>query len=174
MTKKSGFSDISRYPEIMELCDNIRKADPLLHKVSKMIPYKPWNDPELCDDRWQIASMRYAYVDYNPIVKCLRTPLVRSSGFSRLEPGTHIQPHAGTYGDIFRLHYGLDIPEGDCQFRIGDESRHWAKGEFLLFNDLDLHEAWNRTEHPRTILILEIAKSSLQTPIDPRDYREWK
>ena len=169
--KMGRFADINKYPEIVDLCEQIRSVDTLLHKVSKMLPYKAWDDANLSDDKWSVAAMRYAYTDYNPIIPCLRTPLVRTSGFSRLAPGAKIHAHSGYAGDIFRLHYGMVVPEGDCALQVGDEVRQWSVGEFMMFNDLDVHQAWNRTDETRIVLIVDVPKSSLQT-IDPQDLRE--
>lgn len=170
--KTPGFVDIYKYPEVVELCKKIKAADKLLHRLSKVIPYMPWDDPMLCDERWKVAAMRYAYVDHNPLVPFLLSPEIRSAGFATLEPGAHIKPHTGYAGDVFRIHYGIDVPEGDCCFRVGNQVKRWENGKFFMFNDLDVHEAWNRTDKTRVVLLVDVAKSFLPN-VEEDDLREW-
>lgn len=155
------FSDITKYPLIMDLCYKIQKADKLLRKLAGVIPYIHWNDPLLCEEGWNVATMRHSFIDHNPLIPFLMIPEVRGADFARLEPGAHIIPHTGYLGDSFRLHYGMDIPEGDCALRVGNQIKNWEAGKFFMFNDLDVHEAWNRTESSRLIFMLEIDKSAL-------------
>lgn len=51
------------------------------------------------------------------------------------------------------------IPDGDVAIRVGDETRHWNEGKVFAFNDLCLHEAWNRTDRNRIVLLLDIEKT---------------
>lgn len=156
-----GFIDIEQYPSVVELCKKIKTSDVLLRKLSKVIPYNAWSDPDLSDDRWKVATMRYAKKDYNPLVSFLNHPEIHASGFSCLEPGAHIKPHTGYSGDIYRLHYGIEVPDGDCALKVKGEVRRWEEGGFLMFNDLAVHEAWNRTDKKRIILLVDIDKESL-------------
>lgn len=160
-TSPGQFADINKYPEIVELCYKIQKAEPLLRKLAGVIPYISWSDGKLSGEHWKVATMRHAYIDHNPLIPALMVPIVQGIDFAILEPGGHLVPHTGYLGDTFRLHYGLDIPEGDCALRVGTELKHWEPGKFFMFNDLDMHEAWNRTEHNRLIFMVEIKKSEL-------------
>lgn len=161
MTNPEWFVDPYQYAEVAALCDRIRDNSAKLLRVSKALPYHPWPDPSLCGRGWNVAAMRYAYSDYNVLFPWLHTPLVQSAGFSTLAPHTEIKAHSGYAGDIFRLHFGVDCPDGDCALRVGTEVQRWRNGEFLMFSDLDNHEAWNRTDTPRTILLLDISKAGL-------------
>jgi len=75
--------------------------------------------------------------------------------FSRLTPGTHIQPHHGMLNTRLICHLPLIVPD-DCGLRVGAETRSWREGELLIFDDSFEHEAWNRGASDRTILLFEI------------------
>jgi len=88
-------------------------------------------------------------------------PLVRlqqqapEAFFSILKPGTHIPPHHGIANYKLAVHLPLVIPDG-CAIRVGDQTRGWTPGKCLIFDDSFEHEAWNRSEEPRAVLIFEI------------------
>jgi aspartate beta-hydroxylase len=75
---------------------------------------------------------------------------------SRMRPGTHIQPHRGPTNLRLRCHLGIQVPEGDCAIRVGDETRAWEPGRCLVFDDHFEHEAWNRTGEDRLVLIVDV------------------
>lgn len=74
--------------------------------------------------------------------------------FSILKPHTTIPPHTGTTNARTTIHLGLVIPPG-CRFRVGAETRDWREGEAWAFDDTIEHEAWNDSDHPRGILIID-------------------
>lgn len=75
--------------------------------------------------------------------------------WSLLKPGTHIQPHHGLLNTRLICHLPLLVP-GDCALRVGAETRAWRKGEMLLFDDSIEHEAWNRSDETRVVLLFEV------------------
>ena len=75
--------------------------------------------------------------------------------FSILEPRTRIPPHTGSSNVRTTVHLPLVIPEG-CGFRVGAETRPWVIGEAWAFDDTMEHEAWNESDRPRAILILDV------------------
>ncbi|MEP3225191.1 MAG: aspartyl/asparaginyl beta-hydroxylase domain-containing protein [Parasphingorhabdus sp.] len=75
--------------------------------------------------------------------------------YSVLEPGTHITPHYGLLNTRLICHIPLILPP-DCALRVGGETRAWKNGEALIFDDSFEHEAWNRSEERRVILLFEI------------------
>ena len=75
--------------------------------------------------------------------------------WSLLKPGTHIQPHHGLLNTRLICHLPLIVPDG-CALRVGADERAWRKGEMLIFDDSIEHEAWNRGESTRIILLFEI------------------
>jgi aspartyl/asparaginyl beta-hydroxylase (cupin superfamily) len=75
--------------------------------------------------------------------------------YSRLTPGTHIQPHHGLLNTRLICHIPLIAPPG-CALRVGNETREWRMGETLIFDDSFEHEAWNRGTADRIVLLFEI------------------
>ena len=75
--------------------------------------------------------------------------------FSVLAPETRIPPHTGTTNTRAIVHLPLIVPDG-CGFRVGGETREWVPGTAWAFDDTIEHEAWNDSDEPRVILILDM------------------
>jgi len=75
--------------------------------------------------------------------------------FSALDPGGHIAPHHATYNWTFNVHLGLIVPD-NCALRVKDEARSWEEGKCLVFDGSFEHEAWNRGDFTRFILLIAI------------------
>jgi aspartate beta-hydroxylase len=74
--------------------------------------------------------------------------------FSVLTPGSHILPHSGVTNTRLVTHLPLIVPP-DCALRVGGEDHHWQEGRCITFDDTFVHEAWNRSERTRVVLILD-------------------
>ena len=74
--------------------------------------------------------------------------------FSILQAGKHIPPHTGVTNTRTIIHLPLIVPPG-CEFRVGGETREWREGEAFAFDDTIEHEAWNRSDRDRAVLILD-------------------
>ena len=75
--------------------------------------------------------------------------------FSILDANTHIPAHTGVTNTRLTVHLPLIVPP-DCGFRVGGDVREWLPGKAWVFDDTIEHEAWNRSEVPRAILIFDI------------------
>lgn len=80
--------------------------------------------------------------------------------FSLLRPGAPIPPHSGMVNTRLICHLPLIVP-GDCSFRVGNETRAWVEGKAWVFDDTIEHEAWNRSDRTRVILLFEIWRPEL-------------
>jgi tetratricopeptide (TPR) repeat protein len=80
--------------------------------------------------------------------------------FSLLRPGAHIPPHNGFVNTRLICHLPLIVPP-DCALRVGNETRVPVEGKAWLFDDTIEHEAWNRSDRLRAILLLEIWRPEL-------------
>lgn len=80
--------------------------------------------------------------------------------FSRLSPGAHIPAHNGLVNTRLICHLPVICPEG-CSFRVGSETRDWAYGQAWAFDDTIEHEAWNRSDEERIILIFDVWKPEI-------------
>jgi len=75
---------------------------------------------------------------------------------SRLAAHTEVLAHHGPTNLRSRCHLGIDIPEGDCAIRVGDQVHSWQSGRCLVFDDYCEHEVWNRTDQDRTVLVVDV------------------
>lgn len=94
-----------------------------------------------------------------------RHPLVPTALFSMSMPGCELIPHIDNeshIGDVLRLHIGLSCP-ADCALTVGDETRTWHDGEVLMFDSAHVvHSAYNRSNQPRLVLILDVDRKALE------------
>jgi aspartyl/asparaginyl beta-hydroxylase (cupin superfamily) len=74
--------------------------------------------------------------------------------FSILDAHTRIPPHTGVNNTRLVVHLPLVVPPG-CGFRVGSEQREWQPGKAFVFDDTIEHEAWNQSNEPRAVLILD-------------------
>jgi len=130
-----------------------------------------WPETDLYDAGWEVFGL-YAFgrrLAHN-CERCPRTaalveavPGMVTAGFSRLAPGTHIRPHVGYSTAVLRCHLGVVTPPG-CALRVGGETRAWRAGECLLFDDTAEHEAWNRGDAERVVLLLDFTRDGARRP----------
>jgi aspartyl/asparaginyl beta-hydroxylase (cupin superfamily) len=74
--------------------------------------------------------------------------------FSLLKPKTRIPPHTGVTNTRLVVHVPLIVPPG-CGFRVGAETREWQPGRAWVFDDTIEHEAWNDSDAPRAVLLVD-------------------
>jgi hypothetical protein len=112
-----------------------------------------WKDGAVADGMAALCPATLAALE------CAPQPVIPGRApialFSRLTPGTHIQPHHGMVNTRLICHLPLIVPD-ECGLRVGAETREWREGELLIFDDSFEHEAWNRGTSDRTILLFEI------------------
>nr|WP_315423581.1 aspartyl/asparaginyl beta-hydroxylase domain-containing protein [uncultured Pedobacter sp.] len=99
-----------------------------------------------------------------------KIPNITFAAVSKLDPHSKIHPHrewikeddALLYnnGNLHRAHLGLQIPPNpsECAMRVGDETRSWTHGKFLMFNDSVEHEVLNNTDEDRIVLVVDFIK----------------
>jgi beta-hydroxylase len=127
--------------------------------------FEPWVQREMYGEGWSVYGLIAFGARIEPALEsCPRTaalltrvPGLTTAGFSRMAPGTHIKPHVGWVTTVYRLHMGLIVPP-DCALRVGSETRSWREGECLVFDDTVEHEAWNRSEATRVVLLLDFLR----------------
>ena len=87
-------------------------------------------------------------------------PLVRIADhapeicFSVLTADTHILPHYGTSNIRSVVHLPLIVPKR-CALKVSDQIIEGKAGECFAFDDTFLHEAWNRSNENRSILLMD-------------------
>jgi len=127
--------------------------------------------------RWDaVFFYRHGQVHVDNQRRCAATasvleslPLLRIAGhapevcFSVLAPGTHILPHHGVSNVRAVVHLPLLVPD-DCALQVGGQMHTWREGQCVAFDDTYLHEAWNRSDHTRVILLMDAWNPHLSEP----------
>lgn len=150
--------------------------------------YTPWPQFELYENKegWKVFGLKAfsQKIESNCNLCPITTSILESitnehgyeistAGFSRLAPNVHIKPHAGYEGyseKIIRVHLGLIIPNNPdlCVLKVGSSMKSWERGKLLGFNDLNVHEAWNRSSEVRTVLLFDMSREKSKTVIAPK------
>lgn len=112
-----------------------------------------WKEGERFDEACARAPRTAALVASLPLCQIKgRAPNVF---FSILKAGSHIPAHTGVTNVRSVVHLPLVVPEG-CEFRVGGERRSWVEGRAFAFDDTIEHEAWNRSDRDRAVLIIDV------------------
>ena len=112
-----------------------------------------WRDGRKFEEACELAPRTAAILEGMPLCQIPgRAPTVF---FSILKAGAHIPPHTGVTNTRTIVHLPLIVP-GQCEFRVGGETREWREGEAFAFDDTIEHEAWNRSDEDRAVLILDV------------------
>lgn len=129
--------------------------------------FSPYEDPhtkELGWAGWETFSLyRGGVWNATARAKCPRTSNAiegtphgpREAMFAILRPGAHLTPHTGGVNVVLTCHLGIAIPD-DCAISVNGETRTWEEGTVLVFDDSFMHEAWNRADAPRVVLLWDI------------------
>jgi len=112
-----------------------------------------WKEGQRFEEACSRAPRTAALVESLPVCRIDgRSPNVF---FSILKAGSHIPAHTGVTNVRSVVHLPLIVPDG-CEFRVGGETRDWVKGEAFIFDDTIEHEAWNRSDRDRAVLIFDV------------------
>ena len=105
------------------------------------------------DENCSRCPVTAAALDYLPLSR------VRDHGpevlFSVFTPGTHLLPHRGVTNTRLVGHLPLLVPR-DCALNVGGELHEWREGKVVVFDDTFEHEAWNRSNSIRVVLIFDL------------------
>ena len=111
-----------------------------------------WREGQRIESVCARAPTTAALIEMLPLARIpRRAPTVF---FSILKAGSHIPAHTGVTNSRTIVHLPLIVPPG-CSFRVGGETRDWREGEAFAFDDTIEHEAWNRSDQNRAVLILD-------------------
>lgn len=164
------FYDIADFNFLQPLIDNYKLIESdllnlLKNKERKWFTTYPHYVKSENSNSWQVFTfMLFGIRSKENAALCPLTaellfsiPEIISCDFSNLKPHTHILPHTGFTKTVLRCHLPLIVPEGEhCGIRVGDQTRNWKKGELMIFDDSFEHEAWNRSDEQRVVLMFDI------------------
>ena len=117
-----------------------------------------WKDGEIVPENAARCPRTMKVMEGVPLARVKnRSPSVL---FSLLRPGTRIPPHSGLVNTRLICHLPLIVPP-DCGFRVGNDTRTPVEGKAWVFDDTMEHEAWNRSDRTRVILLFETWRPEL-------------
>ena len=76
-------------------------------------------------------------------------------------PSSRIIPKHKGNRDLVRIHYGIDVPDGDIAFTVKGEEKKWENGKAFAFNDFYEHGGWNNTDYDKIILIVDLDRKMI-------------
>lgn len=158
------FRDASEFPFCKMLEENydvIRKE----FEALAMDQLVAWPERYLCKKGWDVFGL-YAFnnrLEEN-CQKCPETarilsqiPGMTTAMFSCLQPRTHIRPHIGYFqysNYILRAHLGIKVPIG-CALKVNGVEQTWENGKSFVFDDTFRHEAYNKSNELRAVLMID-------------------
>ncbi len=125
---------------------------------------KPWPEVSAYDGEWKSFALWIAgrkverNCDMCPATAAIlaHIPGLYTAGFSVLGAHTSLPLHHGERADMLRCHLGVAVPD-DCAIKLQGEERQWEEGRVLIFDDTLEHEAWNRSDAAKVVLLIDFA-----------------
>jgi beta-hydroxylase len=173
------FTNVTGYPSLVRLQEHWKVVHEELLNLSKTY-FMDWPERDIYSGRWTVFGLyKFGEKISEHCALCPETtrlveaiPGLVTAGFSSLAPGTHIAPHVGYTNEVLRCHLGLVAPE-DCGIRVSNETRTWHPGSCFVFDDTNLHEAWNRGKSTRVILLLDFKRDANRDVQFPQAVKEY-
>jgi aspartate beta-hydroxylase len=73
-----------------------------------------------------------------------------------MRPGAHILRHRGVTNTRVVFHLALDIPPDCALDLVNVQQVTWSPGRCFAFDDTFEHQAWNRSDKTRVILLGDV------------------
>lgn len=142
-----------------ELFDYLKEHNPEAYFNASMVNKKSiWKTISL--KSWDIVfhKRQKAFPVTSALIQ--KYPEITSLSFNELEAGGEILPHCGDTNGIYRCHFGIEVPASlpACGFRVRDELRSWEEGKWLIFMDAYNHEAYNKSDKRRIIIVMDVIR----------------
>jgi aspartyl/asparaginyl beta-hydroxylase (cupin superfamily) len=149
---------VSKFEQFKDEAENIYQNDFFLE----------WYSKQIYNFGWKVLGLRYEGRDFDhnllsqfcPVMTSFfkeHESLIYSIAYSTLAPGSIIYPHFDRLypHNVMRIHLGLSIPDGDCCLTVNGVAKKWKEGELLMFDDSYKHEAWNKADETRVVLLVD-------------------
>jgi aspartate beta-hydroxylase len=114
-----------------------------------------WKTLALCDRTVWDETNAALFPRTCELLHRAKVPLLEAF-FAKMPPHTQIGPHSDMCNFALTAHLGVDVPEGECDLTVGDGKREWRNGGTMLFDTSILHEAENRADRTRYILMMRV------------------
>lgn len=167
--QQKNFFDL-QIPFTKDLAADFEEIKREFRKAAQNEVFSLWPETYLYNKGWNVFGLRFQGQDVREAQEICPVSaafikkydsLVDTFGFSSLSPGTILYPHTGYTDKVLRCHMGIDVPEGDCYLRVGGEKRQWKEGVVFMFDDTIEHEAWNKTDCDRIVLLIDVHRAQL-------------
>ena len=126
------------------------------------------------DNRWKSFYLKVyknkipsAY-EYAPNTMALidQVPSMNIALFAMLMPGKAINQHHDPFSYTVRYSLGLSTPNSnECGIVVDRHDYKWKDGDSIIFDENYMHDAYNRTEKPRLILMTDIDRPMTFNPV---------
>lgn len=158
------FIEPSQYPFLKPIQDNWQEILTELTALEQEYFVK-WPEESIYNGNWTVfALFRLGeHLQMHNVLCPVTTSLLENipglvnAGFSSLAPDVYIGPHYGYTKEVLRCHIGLITPP-NCAIRVGAEVRSWSPGSCIVFDDTQEHEAWNRSDAVRVVLLFDFKR----------------
>ena len=159
------FMEPSEFPFLAPLQNNWRAILDELLALDKTY-FMNWPERNIYKGDWKVFGLYKFGTRLDDLCAlCPRTakildgiPGIETAGFSSMAANTQITPHSGYTNQVLRCHLGLITPP-DCAIRVAKETRAWTPGSCFVFDDTNEHEAWNRSDSTRVVLLLDFKRN---------------
>jgi aspartyl/asparaginyl beta-hydroxylase (cupin superfamily) len=164
------FIETADFPSLVRLQNEWQTVLDELHNLSNTY-FIDWPERDIYSGKWTVFGLyKFGERVNEHCARCPRTtelieaiPGLVTAGFSSLASCTHIAPHVGYTNQVLRCHLGLITPP-DCGIKVAGETRTWYPGSCFVFDDTYLHEAWNKSDTARVVLLLDF-KRDIQSEV---------
>lgn len=164
------FDDASKLPGTKILEDNFPaiKAEVESYYSQNADRMKPNFAYSYVEERWKTVTLYSYFLRYRS--SCERFPVTDSvvrqipgmclAQISVLEPNVRIRSHFGDTDATIRSHLGLTIPGTlpELGFALRRQKIAWREGTVFSFCIAHRHYAWNYTDKPRLVLLVDVVR----------------
>ncbi|MGH0036850.1 MAG: aspartyl/asparaginyl beta-hydroxylase domain-containing protein [Myxococcota bacterium] len=166
--RQPWFHDTSQLPGTKVLEENwqVIKEELEAYYAAHAAELKPNFTPYAYSETgWKTVNLFSYFLRYEKNCRALprtteiveRIPDMCLAQVAVLEPHTRIKAHIGDCNGVIRSHLGLRVPGGlpELGIKVGRESRTWEEGKVLALSIAHRHYAWNQTDRPRIVLVVD-------------------
>jgi len=165
------------FPELQLLIDHYQD---ILEEAGKIMKWREWPENHYGDGRndWKVFPFVHCFPAYDAsrmtwvpptcdfcpktVAVLKQLPSLRTALFSRLGPQTVLNTHTGwedLANHVLRCHLCLKIPDGDtCGLEVNGKVQLHKSGQILVFDDSQVHRAWNESDEERLVLIVDLER----------------
>ena len=74
--------------------------------------------------------------------------------YAKQGPRSGLKPHSDNNNFIMTCHVALDVDEGKCWIKVGDETHYWKNGKTCIFDTSVVHSTENQSDRTRYVLLV--------------------